>query len=124
MIHATTDRVRRKAVWGSRFLLPLLLVLIGITSDAAASGRHTRQGPKARAGVPNAQAKDYRLDHELSERANSGNTTRTSRVIVTLVPGATLPAEFARYASKVQGGLDIINGQVLELPNAVLRQLA
>jgi serine protease AprX len=43
-------------------------------------------------------------------------------VIVTLLPGAQLPAEFKRFAR--DGKLGLINGQVLDLPNNVLKQLA
>jgi serine protease AprX len=124
----STDRVRRKAVWGSRLvLLPLLLALIGVTTDAAAGpkgGRHRQKAPKARPGAPNSHAKAYKLDGELSKRADSGNKTRTTRVIVTLVPGSTLPAEFSKYKNLQAGSLDIINGQVLDLPNHILKQLA
>ena len=48
--------------------------------------------------------------------------SEVSRVIVTLVPGATLPPELKRFA-RVTKRLGIINGQVLDLPNHVLRQL-
>ena len=41
---------------------------------------------------------------------------------MTLVPGATVPAEFRKFARR--GKLDIINGQVLDLPNGMLKKLA
>src|SRR4029453_11272868 len=56
--------------------------------------------------------------------ADSVNKSRTTRVIVTLVPGSTLPAEFSKYKKPQVGSLDIINGQVLDLPNHILKQLA
>jgi serine protease AprX len=43
-------------------------------------------------------------------------------VIVTLVPGAQVPPAFARFARG--GRLDLIHGQVLDLPNRVLARLA
>jgi len=43
-------------------------------------------------------------------------------VIVELVPGATLPAEFKKFARGNR--LDIINGQVVELPDSILAKLA
>jgi len=46
----------------------------------------------------------------------------TSSVIVTMVPGATLPEEFARYAQP-NSRLQAINGHVLNLPNKVITQL-
>ena len=39
-----------------------------------------------------------------------------------MAPGATLPPQFRRFVRR-NGGLGIINGQVLELPNYVIRQL-
>ena len=51
-----------------------------------------------------------------------GNPLRTVSVIVTLVPGAKLPPEFKKWARADK--LDIINGQVLDLPENVLKQLA
>ena len=43
-------------------------------------------------------------------------------MIVTLTPGAKLPAAFAKFAQN--RNLDIINGVVLDLPNYVLKVLA
>ncbi|HKB10262.1 MAG TPA: S8 family peptidase [Vicinamibacterales bacterium] len=43
-------------------------------------------------------------------------------MIVTLNPGAKLPAEFKRFTTNRK--LDLLNGEVLELPNSVLKQLA
>jgi len=119
-------QIRRKAVWGSKaLLLALVLGLAGVTTDVAAAPKrqhHSREGAKARPGVPGAQVKPYKLDDELNQRASKGNVLNTTRVIVTLVPGAQLPSEFKKYARA--GKLDIINGQVLDLPDRVLRQLA
>src|ERR1700704_5680 len=137
--------VRRKAVWGpKRIVWPLLLILLGITPYVSADGRHVRPAQKKRAGAPGSQVKNYRLDDELDSRSNDRNgAVNTSRVIVELVPGARLPQELKRYARKFASGnvknnnnnnnsdsngddnnLDIINGQVLELPNSVLKLLA
>ena len=57
-----------------------------------------------------------------STRADDRNGSNTTRVIVTLVPGAQLPQEFKRYARN--STLDLINGQVLDLPNGVLKSMA
>jgi serine protease AprX len=119
-------RVRRKAVWGSKaLLLALVMGLAGVTTDVAAAPRkhhHSREGAKARPGVPGAQVKRYRLDDELTRRSEDKNPRHTTRVIVTLVPGAKLPAAFERYVQRRD--LDIVNGVVLELPNNVLKTLA
>jgi serine protease AprX len=119
-------RKRRKAVWGSKaLLLALVMGLVGVTTDVDAAPRrhrHSRQGAKARPGVPGAQVKRYRLDDELTRRAEDKNTRHTTRVIVTLVPGGKLPAAFERYVKRRD--LDIVNGVVLDLPNYVLKTLA
>ena len=44
-------------------------------------------------------------------------------MIVELQPGQTLPAQFARYAKK-NGKLGILNAQVVDLPNGLLKQMA
>ena len=123
---SVNPRVRRKAVWGSKaLLLALVMGLAGVTTDVAAAPRkhrHSRQGAKARPGVPGAHARQYRLDDELSRRSEDKNTRHTTRVIVTLVPGAKLPAAFERYVQRRD--LDIVNGVVLDLPNYVLKTLA
>jgi len=79
------------------------------------------------------------VDQELESRGNdSRNQLKTTRVIVTFTPGATLPNEFKRYVSRFgndrstllgnnnndDGKLNLINGQVLELPNYVIKKLA
>ena len=66
--------------------------------------------------------KSYKLDDAVTRRS-SDNSSRTSSVIVTLVPGAVLPPEFKKFA-RAGGKLDIISGQVMDLPNNVLRKLA
>ena len=99
------------------------MVLAGVASNVdAAPKHHLRQGAKARPGVPGAHVKQYKLDDELSRRANDTNPRHTTRVIVTLTPGAKLPAAFAKFAQN--RNLDIINGVVLDLPNYVLKVLA
>ena len=98
---------RAKAVWSPRRrLLPLVAALILaliVPSFANAAGRASK------------------LDGELTRRSQR-NSHEVTRVIVTLVPGATLPQEFKRFA-RLRGRLSIINGEVLDLPNNVLRHL-
>jgi serine protease AprX len=91
-----------------------------VVSPAAASpqSRPTAKVP----GAPGSLVKNYKLDDALTDRANRGNPFATTRVIVTLVPGAKLPNEFKKYA--LNNRLDLINGEVLALPNGVLKQLA
>src|ERR1044072_911543 len=130
--------IRRKAVWGpKRIVWPLLIVLLGIAPVASAAGRHYRNAPKKKAGVPSRGLKNYRLDSELERRSGDRNgAVNKTRVIVELVPGARLPEALKHYMwrfKKVDGindehGMDtnlgIINGQVLELPNNLLAKVA
>jgi serine protease AprX len=99
--------VRSKAVWyPRRRLLPLVATLtIGLLLPSLA----------------HAAGRGWKLDSELARRSQR-NPRQVTSVIVTLVPGATLPPEFKRFA-RVRGRLGIINGQVLDLPNNILRQL-
>ncbi len=114
---------RKKAVWGpKRTLAALALAVFACAPNAMAEGRHVRNAKHARPGVPGQHVKTYKVDDELSRRSAKGNSTHLSKVIVTLVPGATLPPEFKKYARGNK--LDIINGQSLELPDHVIKQLA
>ena len=74
------------------------------------------------AGAPGAFVKNYKLDDTLTDRAEHGNPRLTTRVIVALQPGASLPGEFKKYA--LNNRLDLINGEVLDLPNGMLKQVA
>jgi len=64
---------------------------------------------------------NYKVDAELTARSK-GNPQGRTKVIVTLVPGAQLPAEFKRFA-RSDRTLDIINGVELDLPNGAIKQL-
>ena len=120
---SSSVNARKKAVWGpKRTLAAVLLAVFAVAPNAMAEGRHVRHMPHAKPGVPGLKVKNYKIDDELTRRAARGNTLHTSSVIVTLVPGATLPPEFKKYARN--GNLDIINGQVLELPDTVIAKLA
>jgi serine protease AprX len=85
------------------------------------SHHHRTSPPHVQAGRAGSFVKDYKLDDEVGRRA-TGNPLHTSRVIVTLVPGAVIPPQFKKFV--LGDKLDIINGHVLELPNRVLAQLA
>ncbi len=109
-------------MWGpKRTFAAAAILLIGLAPNAMAAGPHVQKAPKATPGAPSARVKSYKLDEEVNRRAN-GNPLHTSSVIVTLAPGASLPPEFKRYARG--GKLEIINGQVLDLPNGELKKLA
>src|SRR5437762_5728728 len=118
---------RRKAVWGPKRTLALVaLLVLGLSPSAFAAGHHRSSARKAVAGRPNSQVKNYKVDGELTRRsANPVNTVTNhkSKVIVELLPGQQLPAEFAQYAKR-NGRLGIINGQVLELPDRLIRRMS
>src|SRR5436853_536370 len=118
-------QTRRKGVWGPKRTLAALVALFvtGLAvSPAAAKPQHQRQAPTKVAGAPGATVKNYKLDDALTDRAIHGNSALTTRVIVELLPGAKLPGEFKKYA--LNKSLDLINSEVLDLPNGVLKQIA
>jgi serine protease AprX len=119
----SVDRISRKAVWGSKCLVPALLIacVVGLAPSASAAGRHNRNGARKQPGVRTASVKNYKLDGEITQRSTRGNPLFTTSVIVTLVPGAAVPPEFKRFARADK--LDIINGVVLDVPNSVLKKL-
>jgi serine protease AprX len=90
----------------SRALLALALVA-GLGGPALA-----KSGPSV---------KRDKLDKILQDRAGKGGT---SRVIVTLKSGADVSQDVKRLGGKFGRKLGLINGQVVELPNAVLRKMA
>src|SRR5436190_21791009 len=105
--------IRRKAVWAPQLtLVGALLFFIGFAPNAIAAGAHRRSVPRAKPGVPRDSAKSDKLDKELTSRSKR-NPSQTTRVIVTLQPGAELPAEFSRFARR-SGKLRIINGNIVD----------
>jgi serine protease AprX len=115
----TRRKPRRKAVWGpNRTVAAVAVALFAFASTAlAAGGRPTRVRP----GSPNSFAHAYKLDDELARRA--GSALGTTKVIVEWQPGTKLPSSFRQYAKR-HGNLNVLNGSVLEVPNALLRGLA
>src|SRR5438034_3114436 len=101
----------RRGTWQLK-AFAVTAILVGIGSSAVAAGNGSAPaGPQRK------------LDRELTVRADHAPATDLTPVIVTLVPGAHLPNEFKRYA-KDEDALGLINGHVLRLPNAALKQLA
>ena len=115
---------RGKAVWGPKrtACLFILAILLGAAPTALAAQGHRQQAQRARPGRPGHAIKHDRIDKELSFRADHRDPNATTRVIVTLQPGATLPSEFKRFERG--GRLNIINGRVVDLPNRLLKRLA
>jgi serine protease AprX len=65
--------------------------------------------------------KHDKLDKILQSRAGKSGT---SRVIITLTPGADPSSDVRNLGGRLGRKLGLINGQVVELPNAVIRKLA
>src|SRR5471032_1190189 len=107
---------RHKAVWGpKRTVSVLLAAFVCLVPSFAAAKTHSHEGTKKTAGAPGRTVKAYKLDGELTKRSKDRNGSNRTRVIVTLVPGAELPAEFKKYSRNTT--LDLINGQVLDVPH-------
>src|SRR5262245_30644699 len=114
--------IRRKAVWGpKRTAFALLFLALGFSSSAIAQDQGNSDASSsastARSGRPHSRVTRYKLDAEMQRRRNTNPSERSS-VIVTLVPGTQLPPQFKRFARR--GNLNIINGQVLDLPNGLI----
>jgi serine protease AprX len=83
-----------------------LTCLLGVAASAAAKpGDH------------------HKLDRTLNDRANRGGSG-TSRVIVMLNPGWDASGDYEKMGAKLGRRLGLINGQVVELPNWLIRKLA
>ncbi|MGE3518389.1 MAG: S8 family peptidase, partial [Vicinamibacterales bacterium] len=95
---------RRKVVWGlPPWMVAIILVLLWASTVLAAPAQRFRK-----------------LDPELSRRARVG-ASRSTQVVVTLKPGATLPPNLQRF---VRGRkLRLIDGYVLDLPDSQLEAL-
>src|SRR5256885_10834249 len=97
LLHLGTRTVRRKAVWGPKrpqSLAAMVVFVLGLTSGVFAAGSHAHPALKAKPGVPSRNVEHRKLDKELTLRAEHNNPLATTSVIVTLNPGAKLPAEF------------------------------
>jgi serine protease AprX len=96
-----------------------------LTASADAAGKAKRPAkPTVKRTEWDRKSTDHpKLDRKLNDRADRGGLG-SSRVIVTLVPGAELGPEYLQYAAKRGRKLDLINGEVVELPNFMLRRLA
>src|SRR5580765_1705796 len=115
------NQTRRKAVWGPKRTLAIALAVLFSAASPAFAGKHPHYGKKAKAGVPNHFAKKYKMDDEV-ERRSKGSPQGKTPVIITLEPGAEIPKPFQQYS--LHKKLDLINGEVLEVPNGLLKRLS
>jgi serine protease AprX len=122
MKRSSVSTTRSKAVWGSgRTVAALALLTFSLGAPAFAAPGHVQHPPTAAPGVPSQRVKNYRFDDEITKRAKSGNPLGITSAIVTLQPGASLPADLRKYARPDR--LDIINSVVLDMPNQLLKKL-
>jgi serine protease AprX len=118
------SRIRSKAVWGPKRIVWGLLLLFTCLAPGTAFAKHHHYHPHPkRPGVPGAFARHYKIDAQLKERAEHGNPNEIVRVIAELeYPGQKLPRDLARYAVGIH--LDLLNGEVFDVPNNKLKELA
>lgn len=102
------------------FLLTVVAAVALAVTPATAGADGGKQRQRQR-GEPRAGVEHPKLDRELNKRATHGGW---SRVIVTLNGSADAAAEVVRLGGRLGRRLDLINGQVVELPNGQLRKLA
>ncbi len=106
-----------------KFTVPPYRAAVGLLFCALIAGSIlpvSAQTPsRLRPGASRARA--YKLDTHV-ERLKTADPSARSSVIVTLQPGAELPAALRQYARR-NGRLSLINGQVLDVPNSVIAQL-
>jgi len=114
--------------------LTAAICLFGLTGTVDAAGGN-RSGPRAQpSNVEGQDGPDYdgrkptdhpKLDKKLNERADRG--AGITRAIVVRKPGCSAKDDdndVARLGGRKGRSLNAINGQVVELPNFVLRKLA
>jgi serine protease AprX len=117
------NQTRRKAVWGPKRTLGLALAVLFSVATPAFADKHPHYGKKARAGAPNHFARNYRMDDEVERRSRESPLgLGKTQVIITLEPGAEIPKEFQQFSKNRR--LDLIGGEVLEVPNGLLKRLS
>ena len=97
------------------------ICLFGLTAQVDAAGKADKA---PRVNDWSRKSSDHpKLDRKLNDRADKGGSG-VSRVIVTLKPGADLGDAVGKLGGKRGRKLGIVSGEVVELPNFVLRKLA
>jgi serine protease AprX len=93
-----------------------------MTAQVDAAAKRPAKAPRVNAW--DRKSTDHpKLDRKLNDRADKGGAG-TSRVIVTLKPGYDLGDAVAKLGGKRGRKLGIISGELVEVPNHVLRKLA
>ena len=123
-----SSQTRRKAVWGpKRTVLAALLALVSAAPAAAAAGAPRQASPIEKPmGRPDKFVKNYKMDAELQSRAKDAERRpglETTKVIIEFEKDAEASPEVRRLG-RLGRRLDLINGQVIEVPNDFLKKLA
>ena len=95
--------------WG---IATLLVCVLGLATTTEAKPDRAGRGPREH---------DGKFDEAL--RARADQTSGSSRVIVVLKPG-TDTTDGRRFGGVLRRRLQLIDGAVVDLPNAALRELA
>ena len=102
--------------------LTAFICLLGMTAQVDAAAKQPAKAPRVNAW--DRKPTDHpKLDRKLNDRADKGGAG-TSRVIVTLKPGYDLGDAVAKLGGRRGRKLGIIGGELVEVPNHVLRKLA
>jgi len=99
-------------------LVATLIVGLGLPA-LAKDGKNSGSNSRGNSGPGNGQ--HQKLDKFLRDRDGKSGTTR---VIIQLKPGADASGEVKKLGGRLGRRLSIINGQVAEVPNGMLRKLA
>jgi serine protease AprX len=104
------------------------ICLFGLTATVDASGQRSHRPDSSRVKRSQWDRKptdNPKLDRKLNDRSDRGGVG-LSRVIVTFKPGVDIDSleYLAKFAAKRGRKLNIISGEVVELPNFMLRRLA
>jgi serine protease AprX len=114
-MHMITNVVRKKAVWGPKrvFMAALALAIFAAPTVSAAAGPTAKKADRK-------VVRTSKFDRELQKRANERHGT--TRVIIELTPGyEASAADLKRLGGVLGRKLGIINGQVADVPNSLLR---
>ena len=120
------NQARRKAVWGpKRTVLAALVACVASASPVAGKDGHSSKS--SRWGGPNEFVRNYKMDDELEARAKNAEKRRgleTTPVIVEFDPDFKGDSREIAKLARLGRKLDLINGQVVEVPNVWLKKLA
>ena len=101
------------------------ICLFGLAATADAAGATPREVDVKRTQWDRRPTDNPKLDRKLNDRSERGGVG-LSRVIVTFKPGVNIDSVeyLAKFAAKRGRKLTIVSGEVVELPNFMLRKLA